>query len=270
VGNYYTRTVRIYPKNKGDKLNKEAICKSVVDTALLDNELNMLNDDTKDYLDLCFSSKRGNADFGLDLSTVDIWEIQGGDGTRICLNANKIVEGHGLFFFRFDEIEIKGEITKLDDLIKDIFPRFNSKYQKFPMKKIEDRYFHNVHGIYSSGCYYEIGNVDNRINKLNRDEFLKLKGEYNSFEGCLTSSYQVENLTKVYQRFRDLDTTVNSKEEFYLGLDYLQLNYNGRAVFQIKSNFENPYHRWIYKSSNWWDNCILPKWIKYHERRRYA
>ena len=75
---------------------------------------------------------------------------------------------------------------------------------------------------------------------------------------------------RVYERFSNFELSVKQEEEFYLGLDYLQLNYNGRAVFQIKSNFSNPYQKWIYRSSNWWDNCILPKWIEYKTKRKYA
>lgn len=270
MGNYYTRTIRIYPKSIGQILDKEAISKSIVDSALLDYELNVLNNEENEYLDYCFSSKRGSGDFGIDLSEVDVWEIQGGDGTKISLNANRIIDGFGLFFFRFDEIEIKGDISKLEDLIHDIFPRYDSKYQDFPMKKINEVYRYEVNGIYNAGSYYQIGNKENRINYLNRAEFLKLKGEYNSLEGCLISSYQTENLMKVYQRLRNFEMSVKQDEEFYLGLDYLQLNYQGRAVFQIKSNFSNQYQKWIYKSSNWWDNCILPKWIKYETKRKYA
>lgn len=270
MGNYYTRTIRIYPKNKNQKLDKDLIIKSIVESALLDNGLNVLNNDGKNYIDLCFSSKRGSGDLGIDLSTVDVWEIQGGDGTRICLNTNRIVDGFGLYFFSFDEIEIKGDISKLDDLINDIFPRYDPRYEKFPLSRKNEIYCYKVNGIYSSGSYYGIGNEENKINNLDKKDFLKLKGQYNRFEGCITSSYEIDNLVKVYQRFNNFELSVKQDDEFYLGLDYLQLNYKGRAVFQIKSNFSNPYQKWIYKSSNWWDNCVFPEWIEYKTKSKYA
>lgn len=271
MGNYYTRIARIYPKTRGLKLNREEIANSIVSSALLDYELNVLNSKQDDYVDICFRSKRGNGEYGLNLDEVDIWEIQGGDGTKIALNSNKIVESYGLFFFRFDEIEIKGEISNMDDLIKDIFPHYNSNHQKFPMKENDGKLFHSVQGIYNSNSSYTIGTADNwnRINYLELDQFLKLKGEYNGFDGCITSGYQVDNLSNLYKRFRDFEMS-DQKEVFYKGLDYFQLNYKGRPVFQIKNNMANPYQKWLYSSSNWWDNCILPKWIKYQTRRKYA
>lgn len=272
MGNYYTRTIRIYPKDKGQILNKDEIAKSIVNSALLDYELNVLNNDEVNHVDVCFRSKRGNCELGLNLDEVDVWEIQGGDGTKITLNTNKIIEGFGLFFFRFDEIELKvKDESKTEDIIGDLFPHYNPKYQDFPMGIENDKYKHSVHGIYSAGSDYPIGEIEtmNRINKLDKEKFLALKGEYNSFEGCITSSYQLNNLSKVNQRFRDFEHS-DQKSEFYNGIEYFQLNYNGRAVLQIKNNLQNEYQKWIYRSSNWWDNCVLPKWIKYQTRRKYA
>lgn len=271
MGNYYTRIARIYPKDKEQNLNKEEIAQSIVSTALLDYEVNVLNVEGNDFVDVCFSSKRGNAEYGLNLDEVDIWEIQGGDGTKISMNSNKIVDGFGLFFFRFDEIEIKGDLSNMNDVIKDIFPRYNPKYQKFPMKEIDGKLYYSVHGIYNSNSSYTIGTSENwnRINYLDVEQFLELKGEYNSFEGCITSSNQIDNLSNLYNRFRNFALS-DQKEEFYLGLEYFQLNYNGRPVFQIRNNIINPYQKWIYSSANWWDNCVLPKWIKYQTKRKYA
>lgn len=271
MGNYYTRIARIYPKNKGHKLNKEEIAQSIVSTALLDYEVNVLNSEQNNFVDVCYRSKRGNAEYGLNLDEVDIWEIQGGDGTKITLNSNKIVEGFGLFFFRFDEIELKGDLSKMDDVIKDIFPHYNAKHQKFPMKEKDGKLYYSVQGIYNSNSNYTIGTSENwnRINYVDMEHFLKLKGEYNGFDGCITSGYQIDNLSNVYKRFRDFELS-DQKEEFYKGLEYFQLNYKGRPVFQIMNNMINPYQKWIYRSSNWWDNCILPKWIKYQTKRKYA
>lgn len=271
MGNYYTRLARIYPKNKGIKLNKREIADSIVSSALLDYELNVLDTKENEYVDVCFRSKKGNGEYGLNLDEVDIWEIQGRDGTKITMNSNKIIDGFGLFFFRFDEIEISGDLAKMDDVIKDVFPRYDPKYQKFPMKEIDGKLYHSVQGIYNSNSNYSIGSSENwnRINYLELDQFLELKGEYNGFDGCITSSYQLDNLTNIYKRFRNFELS-DQKEEFYIGMDYFQLNYKGRPVFQIKNNMKNPYQKWIYRSSNWWDNCILPKWIEYKTKRKYA
>ncbi len=271
MGNYYTRTIRIYPKDKSKQLNKKEIINSIVNTALLDDELNVLNNEEQ-HLDVCFRSKNGHCDLGVNLEKVDIWEIQGGERTRITLNENKIINEFGLYFFTFDEIELKvKDESNFDDIIGDIFPQYNPQYQDFPMKIEKDKYTYPVQGIYNADSDYPIGDVKNmnRINLLNKVEFLKLKGEFNRFDGCIASSYILDNLTKVYQRFRDFELS-DQKSEFYLGIEYFQLNYMGRPVLQIKNNMQNPYQKWIYSSSNWWDNCILPSWLTYQIKREYA
>lgn len=268
MGNYYTRIVRIYPKSKSTKLDKVQIAENVVKTALLDYELNVYDNEEENCIDLCWRSKRAGGDIPIDFKLIDVWEIRGGDYTQIFFNGKPLSQRtfDGLFFFRFDELEINYANDSIEEILIDIFPHVNPN-NRLPASSIENTTKFRINGIYRADNDYVIGTQDNKINYLDKKDFLALKGTTNLIDGCISNESKINSLTKVIKKFYDIETGQSQEFNPYPGLTYFQLNYENRPVVQIHKNQENKYEPWLYKSSNWWDNCITPEWIEYKTKK---
>jgi hypothetical protein len=106
MGNYYTRTVRIYGIE--DTVPIEVICRSIESTALFENELIWHFNKEENRLDLKWNSKRGAGELGIDFSKFYVWEIKGDEINDIYfynLNSNPI-HLKRKNYFAFDSILI--------------------------------------------------------------------------------------------------------------------------------------------------------------------
>jgi len=158
MGNHYTRIVRVYAKTQERKIDKDAICKSIIDTAYMEHELQVFENREEDCLDLKWTSNRAGGELNLNKEEFDIWEIRGGDYNNIYLNQELIggKEDNGFIFFGFDEIVIRGLTNKIDDFLKDFYLTDNRKYwKKEEEEQNEIRIV--VHGLYSTGIRYDLG-----------------------------------------------------------------------------------------------------------------
>lgn len=271
MGNYYTRIVRIYSKEKSNKLDIKLIAENIVETSLLDYELNVFDNIEEGCVDLCWRSKRAGGDLQIEPNLIDTWEIRGGDYTQIFYNGKSLGQRgfDGLFFFRFDELEIKYNNDSIEDILMDIFPHVNPK-DRINAIYTGDSVKFKINGIYRADNDYVIGNKENKINYIDKEKFLELKGTTNLIDGCISNESTINSLTKTIKKFYDFETGQDREVHLYPGLNYLQLNYQNRSVVKIQRDEANKYEPWIYKSSNWWDNCILPEWIEYRTARKYT
>ena len=267
MGNYYTRIVRVYPKNEKIILDKDEISNSIVNTALLDYELNVYDNKRNNCLDFTWRSKRAGGELGIDNSLIDVWEIRGGDYSRIFFNGNLLGnrEYNGIFFFKFDEIEISGRLEKLEELMLDLFPYINPK-ERLSLKKKDESFIIKVDGLYKADNDYEVGNEENRINQLSRDEFLKLKGTTNLIDGVLINEWRMQNLSEFIRKFHLYERSIERTEDLYPDMQWFQLNFKNRPVAKISRN-DNDWEPWRYETMNWWDNCMLPEWIEYRIKK---
>ncbi|TPN80978.1 hypothetical protein [Aquimarina algicola] len=267
MGNYYTRIVRVYPKIDKTILNKNEISENIVKTALLDEELNVFDNKENNCIDFIWRSKRAGGKLGIDSSLVDVWEIRGGDYTKMFFNGILLnnPKYNGFFFFKFDEIEIVFEKDKIDKF-QEIFYQFDIE-KKILVDKKQCCFIVNISGTYSADNDYEIGIDENKINNLSKDEFLKLKGTDNFIEGIFVNKYKAQNLSNFLSKFYQFETDEEKTTIPYLGMQHFQLNFKKRPVAKISRNNGNGWQPWIYETMNWWDNCILPEWIEYKNNR---
>ena len=264
MGNYYTRTVRIYPKSRDVRLDKQQIAEHIVKTALLDSEVNVYENFEDNCLDLRWNSKRAGGELGINKELIDVWEIRGGNYAQLFFNENLIGtrETNNLVFFSFDEIEIKSSSGEFDEIMKDIFPYINPK--EWFYERLDDQTVTiPIQGIYRTDCDAVIGDVENKINYLSKDEFLKLEGIVSMIEGCLVNEWKTNSLWNVMNKFHIYERGKIDGESVYPHVDYFQLNWKGRPVAKMDRTDNQHWAVWKYQFACWWDNLIHPDWIAY-------
>lgn len=94
---------------------------------------------------------------------------------------------------------------------------------------------------------------------VTQEELLKLRGDSSFIEEFLfypSQNYGLDNLLKTV--FDDTDNHQYGSEGIE-NLTAIQFLFKRRVVKELK--WEKSF--WRFSSSDWWDNCISPKWIEY-------
>jgi hypothetical protein len=256
MANYYTRIIRIYSKTEMEKINIEEITKKIVATATMSDLYYYANMKEGCY-DIKFESKRAGGEINLDYDKFDVWEIREHD-----IFHNEIKHNPKNLTFGFDEIHFDSTNEILNQEFFKYFMELKSSGKAIEKNGI---LIMNESGSYYSGIYYDIEFEDSkeRIREVDLETFLEPRGETANVDGIMGN----ENITKGLDKFNYFafhnqhDPDVFS---LYEGFNSIKFLWEGRLVnIAYKTDTY-----WSGKNSDWWDNCLLPEWIKFRDERR--
>jgi len=262
MGNHYTRIVRIYPRNKKDKIPVTQICKSIQGSAHFENELIWNLNEEEGHLDLKWNAKRGGGDLGIEYQDYEVWEIDSDQKNQIIHNKkfSSNADYNGLFLFAFDQIRIKNTNKVLQE---EYFKFIDYLKPKGRVTEYGQELCVDLSGCYYSDCSYEIGEFvpyKNPIREVSLKEFLEPRGEITGIDDILCNDLGAPSLNKfisfIYSEHDPEDI------DLFKGFEHVQFLYNNRIVNEIIKT-DNPYEIWQCKNSDWWDNCIYPDWIAF-------
>jgi len=256
MANYYTRIIRIYSSSRFENIDIEAITKTVVRTATMSDLCYFVNKEEQ-CLDLKFESKRAGGEINLDYGRFDVWEIRENQVFH-----NDVNYGYKDVTFGFDEIHFDSTNEILNHEFFNYFMVLKSSGRA---KEENGVLIIKEKGSYHTGIYYDIKFEDSkeRIRQVDLDMFLEPREDICNIDGILDNENVAKDLDRFYF-FAFLNPHDKEVFKLYDGFRSVKLLWKGRPV-NIAYKTET---YWNGKNSDWWDNCLLPEWLSFRERRK--
>lgn len=264
-----TRIIRVYPKSKPSSFSIQKFCDQISKTARgLDSQILWYKNKTENCFDLKFNTSKASGDLVYNLKEVHLWEIRAHDsgGTGICFYNTEIPSTGSPYFksaqFGFDKMLIRGTSNAIQEYCELVGLKQSEMHLEGSNGVLNIDL--KLKGFYECDNYYPTRNEKDkgqRISRINKEEFLKLRGDSCWIEKIKVNGYPDLNLNE----FHELVYGDNMFFSLLLGLEKIEFYYNNRCTkriqWQSKNNTDQGW--WMQSSADSWDNCLNPNWLAF-------
>lgn len=278
-----TRNLRFYPKNGNlDSIDIASIIEGIIKTARsLSSQIVYSIDDHEKCYNLKFNSSKLSGEVVFDKNKVEVWDLLSfEDGGTNIGNISTMADFKNSYYeialFTFDQIKVRGKQSKLDFFYKEFLPYYEYLLSEHIMTRNEYEATINMIGFYTANNQHNTGNSKRR---KKRKEFVCLVTE-NEFQENYTASGLFEDVIMNRNRGLKINELIQFLDNFeyeniFEGLESIDFLYENRMVKKVEwmewqDKKTNPKKgHWQYRSSDWWDNCVNPKWKDFKEKKKY-